>query len=383
VVGPLGSILNMTSNIRQFLDCVSLYCVVTFLLIAFFCWLGIMASSSDVLVEHIAGEFTEIALCSICTEVFTNPRLLECRHTFCLECLEKYAEEKHCGQTVACPICRQPSVIPTGGMVNLERNRDMERLVETSRRVESRLKEGLSHCEEHAGKPVMLYCETCSCPVCSRCITGNHSGHRFQETKTAAEDSLKRLETRLGLTVSKSLGKLQEKLGHINRAISVRQKAADEGRAKVFDHYKEIEALIVANRRSLVSELHAATKELQELKGQTSNFIEKLQELRNLAEDKSFQPLDVISQCAELLLLPVEDVLQTEVDETSLSFERNFKLFKLESKAVNLLGNVSCVPVKKQEQKGTGTLTVEFMLTDVSLIVVALCNRADHNIFIL
>ena len=69
--------------------------------------------------------------------------------------------------------------------------------------------------------------------------------------------------------------------------------------------------------------------------------------------------------------------------ETSLSFERNFKLFKLESKAVNLLGNVSCVPVKKQEQKGTGTLTVEFMLTDVSLIVVALCNRADHNIFIL
>ena len=325
-----------------------------------FCCLDIMASSSDVSVERIAGEFTEIALCSICTEVFTNPRLLACRHTFCLECLEKYAEEKHCGQRVACPICRQTSVIPTGGMVNLDRNRDMERLVETSRRVESQLKGELRlhHCDEHAGKPVMLYCDTCSCPVCSKCITGDHSGHQFEETETAAEQLMKQLETKLGCTVRESLGKLQEKLQQIKRTISVHQNATRETEAQVFDHYKEIEALIVAHRHSLLSELHTATKELQDLNDQTKCFIVKLQELRNLAEDKSCQSLGVISHCGELLQLPFEDALSTEIDETSLSFERNFKLFRLDNKAVNLLGTVSCAPVKKQKQKATGMLYV-------------------------
>jgi len=320
-----------------------------------------MASSSDVLVEHIAGEFTEIALCSICTEVFTDPRLLTCRHTFCLECLEKYAEEKHSGQTVACPVCRQTSVIPAGGMVNLERNRDMDRLVETSRRVESRLKEGVYLCDEHADKPVMLYCKTCHSPVCSRCITGSHSGHQFQETETAAEESMKQLENKLGHGVGENVEKLREKLAQVNRALSVHKRSEDKNRAEIHDHFKQIQALVVADRCSLLSELHATTRELNELKFQADEFIRKLQELRNLTEEKSSHPLDVISHCGELLQLPVEDVLSTEIDETSFGFERNFKLFKLHSKAVNLIGTMPCVPVKKQQQKAAGMLTVEHM----------------------
>jgi len=331
-----------------------------------------MASSSDGLMEHIAREFTEIALCSICTEVFANPRLLACRHTFCLECLKKYAEEKHCGQKIACPICRQTSIIPTGGLVNLERNRDMERLVETSRRVELRLKKGVYHCDVHAGKPVMFYCETCSCPVCLQCITDNHSSHRFQEPDTAADESVKQLETKLGYTVNESLRKLEEKL----QIISVHQKAVDENQTKVLDHYKEIEALIVANRHSLLSELHAAKNELHELKGETHDFIRKLQELRDLLEDKSCQPLDVISHCSDFLQLPIEDTLITEIDKTSLSFEQNLKLFKLDSKAVNLLGSISYVSVKKHKQKTTGTLTIICIPTEMHNVSLMqfLCN---------
>jgi len=324
-----------------------------------------MASSSDVLVEHVAGEFTEIALCSICTEVFVNPRLLAYRHTFCLECLEKFAERKHCGQTIACPICRQMSVIPAGGMMNLERNRDMERLVETSLRVESRLKEAVCQCSVHSGKPVILYCGTCSCPVCTSCITGDHCGHHFQELDITAKQSMKQLETKLGYTVSESLGKLQEKLAQIDCTILIRQKAADENREKIFDHYKEIEVLIVADRRSLLSDLQAATNELHELKRQTNDFIRKLQELSDLSGSKSCLPLDVISHCDKLLQLPIEDVLSTEIDDISLNFERNFKLFKLENRAVNLLGTVSYEPVKKQEKNATGTLTeLEHMVID-------------------
>jgi len=312
-----------------------------------------MAASSDALVQHITGEFSEIALCSICTEVFTDPRLLTCRHTFCLHCLQRCAEGKRCGDAVACPICRQESVVPAGGMADLERNRDMDRLVETSRRVESRLKEGLYHCEKHAGKPVMLYCQTCSCLVCSTCIVSSHAGHQYEETDSAADELLKQLETKLGCSVGECVTQLQAKVTQINRVSKARQNAADDGRAKVFDHYRDIETLIVAHRSSILSELREAAKEMQDLKEQTNSFIGKLQSLNGLIEGKKWS-LEVISQCCELLQLPVEDVLSKEIDKISLSFEPSFKLFKLESKAVNLLGTVSGVLAGKQQQKVKG-----------------------------
>ena len=257
-----------------------------------------MAASSDILVEHITGEFSEMALCSICTEVFTDPRLLTCRHTFCLRCLQRCAEGKRCGEAVACPICRQESAIPSGGMANLERNRDMERLVETSRRVESRLKEGLYHCEKHAGKPVMLYCQTCCCLVCSTCIISSHAGHLYEEIDSAADELMKQLETKLGCRVSECVVQLRAKVTQINKVSKARQRAADESRAKVFDHYKDIEALLVADRNSILSELREAAKEMQELKEQTNSFIGKLQSFSDLIEGKRCS-LDVITQCCQ------------------------------------------------------------------------------------
>jgi len=327
-----------------------------------------MASSSDVLVQHVAGEFSEIALCSICTEVFTDPRQLACRHTFCLQCLQKYAEEKHCGELIACPMCRQESVIPDGGLVDLARNRDMERLIETSRRVESRLKEGVYDCDRHAGKPVVLYCQTCSCLLCSACIVCDHSSHQYQEIDVAAGKLLKQLEAKLGHTVKESVSKLQENVRQINRLNRDWQRA-NENRENIMDHYNDIEALLIADRWSVLSELDMATNELRQLEDQMNNFIEQLQSF-DVTEGK-IRPLDVISRCSELMQSAIEDVLSMQVDKTSLSFVPNFKLFKLRSKAVNLLGTVSRVEVKRPGQIARGLLVVEqlpSMSTDLVLV---------------
>jgi len=321
---------------------------------------GIMAASSDILVQHITGEFSEIALCSICTEVFTNPRLLTCRHTFCLNCLQRCAEGRRCGNSIACPICRQESVIPAGGMVNLERNRDMERLVETSQRVEMRLKEGQYHCDKHAGKSVVLYCHTCSCLVCSTCIVSTHAGHQYQETETAADELIKRLETRLGHSVNESVIQLRSKLAQIDKVVN--RRSADKNQSSVFEHHEDVSALLLADRDSILSELEVAATKMQELKEETNSYIKKLQSFSSLIEGKKVQ-LEVISQCSHLLELPIEDVLSKEIDERSLIFEPSFKLFKLQDKAVNLLGTVLCVATEKQKlrQKMKGTFTVRLL----------------------
>ena len=42
--------------------------------------------------------------CSICSDIFVYPNVINCGHTFCHTCIEKWIEET--GNTSNCPICR-------------------------------------------------------------------------------------------------------------------------------------------------------------------------------------------------------------------------------------------------------------------------------------
>jgi|SRR6218665_1798758 len=73
-----------------------------------------------------------ITQCLLCEQEFTNPRVLNCVHTFCLRCLSEYSERerKQPGQRLPCPICRKDFVIPDGGIRDLPKNVFMEHLLE-------------------------------------------------------------------------------------------------------------------------------------------------------------------------------------------------------------------------------------------------------------
>uniref|UniRef100_A0A3Q3REA6 RING-type domain-containing protein n=1 Tax=Monopterus albus TaxID=43700 RepID=A0A3Q3REA6_MONAL len=113
--------------------------------------------------------------CPVCQDIFKDPVVLSCSHSFCKGCLQRWWEVK---QTRQCPCCK---IISRG---------------------EPTRSEGL--CSLHSEK-LKLFCLDHQQPVCVVCRDSKtHTDHRFRPIDEAAQDHREELQ--------KSLKPLQEKL---------------------------------------------------------------------------------------------------------------------------------------------------------------------------
>ncbi|XP_066568606.1 RING finger protein 223 [Amia ocellicauda] len=64
--------------------------------------------------------------CAICFSQFNNvfraPKMLQCRHTFCLECLARMNIKSTQPDTIQCPLCRGHTSLPVLGLPKLDNN---------------------------------------------------------------------------------------------------------------------------------------------------------------------------------------------------------------------------------------------------------------------
>ena len=62
-----------------------------------------------------AKQLDNVMECSICTEVFTDPRVLPCGHTYCLKCIKAWGDQQS-GDKLACPVCMKEFTLPSSGV---------------------------------------------------------------------------------------------------------------------------------------------------------------------------------------------------------------------------------------------------------------------------
>jgi len=123
-----------------------------------------------------AKQLDDLTECSICTEVYTDPRSLPCVHTFCLKCLETYCKDKQPGDKQACPLCRKEFTLPSNGVSDLPKNFFVGKFLQMKElsSVESKTSpceacSGDDESESEVQNVASVYCVECQMKLCQNC----------------------------------------------------------------------------------------------------------------------------------------------------------------------------------------------------------------------
>ncbi|XP_023265235.1 nuclear factor 7, ovary-like [Seriola lalandi dorsalis] len=136
--------------------------------------------------------------CPVCQDIFKNPVVLSCSHSFCKDCLQSWWREKPIQE---CPVCKRRS-----SKSDPPRNLALKNLCDTFLlQRDQRASAGSEPlCSLHSEK-LKLFCLDHQQPVCVVCLHSKaHSNHQFCPIDEAAQERKKELQ--------ESLSPLQEKL---------------------------------------------------------------------------------------------------------------------------------------------------------------------------
>ncbi|XP_037633853.1 RING finger protein 208 [Sebastes umbrosus] len=97
------------------------------------CQVSVIIPSPDLGPSPLVSQCSEDSCpdleCSICFSQFNNvfrcPKMLQCKHTFCLECLARINVKSAEPNAIQCPLCRGLTPLPALGLPRLATNSDM------------------------------------------------------------------------------------------------------------------------------------------------------------------------------------------------------------------------------------------------------------------
>ncbi|XP_049438107.1 nuclear factor 7, ovary-like [Epinephelus fuscoguttatus] len=136
--------------------------------------------------------------CPVCFEIFKDPVVLSCSHSFCKDCVQSWWSEELIHQ---CPICKERHLFSDTPRNLVLKNLCEAFLVERDQRGSA---ESETLCSLHSEK-LRLFCLDHQQPVCVVCRDSKtHNNHRFRPIDEAAQEHKEELQ--------KSLKTLQEKL---------------------------------------------------------------------------------------------------------------------------------------------------------------------------
>lgn len=166
--------------------------------------------------ESVVPEFEELMLCGFCKQKYNDtdqsPKLLSCKHYFCLQCMRTSLNK---GQELYCVHCWKrtelgelgPESLPTyAPVLCLTKNFSQMNLKAKPEKPASKVIS--ENCHTHA-MPLALWCQTCCSPLCRACATtSEHANHQVKSQNETKDQLVTELQMDLQ-SMNKMLNEIQ------------------------------------------------------------------------------------------------------------------------------------------------------------------------------
>ena len=287
----------------------------------------------------LQSKFEEELSCSICLGTFTDPKVLQCCHIFCQQCLARLVGRSQHNHQVSCPNCRQATPIPgANGTASLPPAVHIRYLVEmlTEHKIAAeKLDSEKKYCcsPEHEGKEVNLYCETCEELICWNCGIkgGNHYTHDCYEPDKAVQrykDGVKAL-----------LEPIEEELARIMGAFEAHHEKTSKKRenvkADIRKNINQLHEILNSRQAELLEQVDRMSEDrLKELEDQRQKLKVARAEVEDLQSGKNMEGSDIsilikkgrtLDQVKNLVTVFQSDTYQPKVDH-DIEFSKTAKV---------------------------------------------------------
>lgn len=304
--------------------------------------------------------------CAICLSSYQDPKLLQCSHVFCKECLVKLVVRDVEGQPcVTCPCCRHITSVPERGTAGLppafrvnqllEIWDDLHKSKDPIGRLE-RVDNDVAHllaqqkatqlCSEHK-EELALFCNTCQSVICWHCTIHSHNGHKYDFIREVFEkhrDELKAclapVEERV-VSVDKTLSEVDSsgkalavhrslKEDEIYGIIRMLQDTLDKRLVELVDQLQE-------NTKQKLVSLTARREKMEAIQGRLKSCAQQV----TVSLDSNSQ-IEVLQKKASILRLARE--VTTEFDSLpAYSIPQPDTVFSMSPEVVTLCENVGYI----------------------------------------
>ena len=164
--------------------------------------------AEPVSVAEVLKRLADQLECSICLDSFTDPKLLQCFHVFCKDCLEPLVLRDQHGLSLRCPNCRRSTLLPANGVSGLQPAFHVHHLFEI-RDALQKVKQGQEGqktlCEKCNKRDVNGFCRDCGDFVCEVCIEVHQTWKEYSTHKVISLEQLKSDATEMVTPTKKTL----------------------------------------------------------------------------------------------------------------------------------------------------------------------------------
>ncbi|XP_062599475.1 E3 ubiquitin-protein ligase TRIM56-like, partial [Saccostrea cucullata] len=274
--------------------------------------------------------------CSICFEVYTDPKTLPCLHSFCKDCINTFTKKIPNKKEYSCPVCRETFKLSNNDVENLKTNFCLKNLIELissntevkklcsfcslkgenieassqcltckdllcSECAEHRhisTTQTLNHkivsltelssgkyneeirskqqipCSEHTGEDLRYFCETCDVPICRDCIVLGHQNHKYVAPSDARKSMEEKLNTHMS-SLKENLERFQAAKGIVASTSANLEVQNQELKADLEKQMHTIIENMMDSKKSIEKEIDQIVKSKQQTLQKQEESVEK------------------------------------------------------------------------------------------------------------